>query len=253
MGVTVMTREISQISQESLDLIKEIAQWPKTDKIKHLVHFTPMTRLSSILKHGLLGRNEQRKRGTGFQNRGRPLANAPDAISCSITFPNHLMFSDIAGICKIEWVVLVMDAEVLWTRTKRCAFFEHNAASSEMVRSDIESHMGPDAFKEMFPKSTVVVDKRRKEKETWTKYRKPYGKQAIPLPSNYTTDVQAEVLVLDPIEPGMFLECAHQADIPGDVMNIVGSHPVLARKKGFFQQGDFYFGKRPDWPSYGSE
>lgn len=230
-----MTREISQ---EESNSIKEIAQHRK---IKHLVHFTHMSNLPTILTKGLLGQAKLHEMRIPFLSSGRSLRNAPHAISCSITFPNTPMLSKIAGGDKSKWVVLEIAAEVLWT--KPCVFCESNAASREIVQSSIENRMGPDALLSMFPDSTFI-----NKRGGWTQSRK---KQETP--SFFTTDVQAEVLVLDSIEPGLFLKCAHQADIPADMKNIVNSHPLLARKKEFFSQGDFYFKERPDSSRYGEK
>lgn len=208
--------------QTDLDAIKAIAG---QKKIKHLVHFTRTENLLSILKYGILGREEQRKKGINSQRSGRMLQNAPDAISCSITIPNHPMFSCVAGRQKDEWVVIVLKADVMWT--KPCVFCERNAASKEIVESNPKTRMGPEALRNMFQHSMFFKKiGRRMSREQLM--RAPYE----------TTDVQAEVLVLGPIGPDLFVECAHKANISAALKKIANSTSLP------FCSRDFYFEER---------
>ena len=117
---------------------------------------------------------------------------------------------------------MVLKAEILWT--KLCVFCESNAASSEIVKSDIKKRMGPDALQKMFQHSIRGKHGRKFFRDN--------------LQDCDTTDVQAEVLVLDPIEPDLFLECAYLEGAVGDLEKIAKSHSIQ------FIPRSFYFGKR---------
>lgn len=92
----------------------------------------------------------------------------PDWLSLSVSFPNYKMFyrkrvHDLPGL---QWAVLVA-----WRQ--ECLFVPGNAASAAYCCRSIQAYQGVNAFEAMFP-----------HQGRW-----PH------LPSCYTTDPQAEVLV----------------------------------------------------------
>jgi hypothetical protein len=84
-----------------------------------------------------------------------------------------------------EWVVLAVHPALLWEKV--CAFYRHNAADHRMRKQHPRSLMTPEAFDSMFEDDVPT----RAEQ-----FLKPYD----------PTDVQAEVLVLDVIQPS-YISC----------------------------------------------
>lgn len=155
--------------------------------ITSLYHFTPSANLESILVHGLVSRrvlDEHQVAYTytdGWRNDGQP-----DAVSLSIHDINRSMLSQKLRNSRCTWVILEVDASVLWTHP--CRFCWVNAASSEIV-----NHSGfiggPWAFEKMFADCVVSgVDERSS--------RGVYNTR-----ENLPTMNDAEVQVLAPIAP----------------------------------------------------
>lgn len=161
--------------------IKAVAQ---QREIPCLVHFTRVENLPGILRQGLLPVAAAQRFGV------RPLINdelrldeCPDATSLSIGFPNAPMFYKYR--CRssdLGWVVLELEPAVLWT--KPSLFCSQNAASSAMRWQTRAQRSTVEAFRGMY------------EDVVGTHVR---GRQ--PLQCFDPTDVQAEVLVTDVIEP----------------------------------------------------
>lgn len=155
--------------------------------ITSLYHFTPFGNLRSILETGLLSRKELDARGIDYfytdewRNDGQL-----DAVSLSIHDINRSMFSSKLKNSSCDWVILEIDASVLWTHP--CWFCWVNASSSEIV-----NHKGfiggPWAFNEMFEDRTVGVLDKRSSREVFN------------TPTNMPTMNDAEVQVRASIPP----------------------------------------------------
>ena len=161
--------------------IREIA---KERGIEYLVHFTPLIYLSQILNEGLYSRTKLRneKQGKFLPIDKHRYDKKPSRISLSVTFPNGPMFymkrKELKKtISENEWAVLLIDAKVLWELD--CLFMPKNAAKSSTVKSKISA--SSDFFNQMFSNSQSI-------------------------PSNFTQDVQAEVMVKDYISP-KYINC----------------------------------------------
>lgn len=160
---------------------REIQNFIKKRRIVTLAHFTQLENLDSILSNGLLSKEvlSQKQIFYNFNDELR-LEGKSNAICLSISFPNYKMFYKYRCSKKGEWCVLELDTSILYE--KECLFCISNAASSdELKRSDIEK-MGISGLKKLFYDSTGYRD-------------------SVNLPVRYTTNPQAEVLVLDSIEP----------------------------------------------------
>ena len=159
--------------------------------IEHLVHFTQVANLPGILQYGLLGRESlhELRRHTEVNDHLR-LDYVPNAVCCSVSFPNYKMFYRLrANSPEADWVVIRIKPSVLWE--KECAFCISNAAKSDISGDDIEQRRRPDSFFAMFSDHSNMPNR-----------------ATLRIPSNYTTDPQAEVLVLEPIEPKYFIDVA---------------------------------------------
>ncbi len=169
-------------------------------QIKYLCHFTRLENLESILTHGLIPRSNlynaefnpnPRLRVSGLFNDTVRADNHPDATCLSISFPNSRMFSALRHECingnwiekqGIYWAVIVLKSDVLLD--KKCAFYPINAADSDVNSEEADNFKSMEAFLQMF-------EGNNKERE-------------FLLPKD-PTNVQAEVLVFDKIEPNYIL------------------------------------------------
>ena len=109
----------------------------------------------------------------------------------SISFPNDLLFSrfryEYSGGNRSEWVVLLLDAKVLWELD--CEFCQENAASNAVRHISWEEKKKPDALESIF------IEEHRDTKG------KVYQRHSPRIPQHYPTHPQAEVLVRYRIGP----------------------------------------------------
>ena len=164
--------------------------------ILKLVHVTRKDNLKSILKHGILPREELSNNKIKFiYNDQQRLDNWLNAVCVSVTKLNpHLIdkFSHVYKLKKKDWFQIHIKPSIL---TQISAIFcETNAASSIYNKfrnsSKNKSLKTPEAFLRMFNKSTlnsrgIFLRKNKK--------------------SNETTDNQAEVCILGKISTDYFL------------------------------------------------
>jgi hypothetical protein len=155
--------------------------------ITDLVHFTRARHINSILEYGLLSRTAVTQLPSGQMptvNDLQRIDGQCGSISVSVSFPNYKMFYKYRMLnSNIKWVVLTLSAKILWELD--CAFCPRNAATYEMTHITLAERKSCDSFVRMFGN---VGDKPRQ--------------QLCVLPS-YTTDPQAEVLVMETIPPSM--------------------------------------------------
>ncbi|EPW7977058.1 DarT ssDNA thymidine ADP-ribosyltransferase family protein [Cronobacter turicensis] len=158
--------------------------------ITRLFHFTHSDNLPSILENGLMSRtvlNEERQ-DYNYNDEFRVDGHL-DAVCLSISYPNARMFYKYRQLNAEGWVLLQIDPSVLWV--KECAFYPTNAASNNVRFNDLDLMRGPVALEALFAADV-------------------FGTQRVTgLPPEYTTDVQAEVLVFDRIEPSYIVHTLH--------------------------------------------
>jgi hypothetical protein len=133
-----------------------------------------------IMKHGLLSKEvlEQRKIRYVDNDKYR-FDSSLDAVCLSISHPNNKMFYKLRKHLECDWVVLEIRPDILWTHN--CTFYPTNAASSEMTDLDDDDVCGLAGLEALFVKENRRDALREQE----------------------PTDVQAEVLVFDPIPLSM--------------------------------------------------
>mgnify|MGYP001252283486 CR=1 FL=1 len=150
--------------------------------IQFLIHFTSIRNLPSILTNGLLPRHTLASRGVEFHHNDElRMEGLTEATSLSIGFPNYLMlFKQINQARGDSFCLLALDPRVLWELP--CLFSPGNAARRTFSehKEHLEPYTGVKALARMF--------------EGGEANRKLYG-----LPPYYTTDPQAEVLVVHDI------------------------------------------------------
>ena len=198
--------------------------------IETLVHFTRIENLCSILQEGLIGRRLLEAREQQFFGNDADRADGYlDANCLSIGFPNYQMFYSIREGMKSEevddsqWIVLLLDAEVLWELD--CAFCQRNAASNAVSSIPLDERRKPEALMDMF---ADFYDIKR---------------QDLPIPQNYPTHPQAEVLVFDAI-PTEYIKAIHFWDattLENQRSNYTGtfSNKLISTQKYFKYRPDF--------------
>lgn len=152
-------------------------------EIKHVLHFTKIENLSSILDRGILPRANLNSCSIPFHFNDEIRVDYCEDASChSISFPNYKMFySYRMNDPKQEWIVLSLSPRLLWE--KDCAFCYSNAASSEISSIPIAERKKPESFLKMF--------------EDFEEYPK---RSELKIKDCCPTNPQAEVLVFDVIE-----------------------------------------------------
>lgn len=204
--------------------------------IEHVLHFTRLSNLPSILQYGLLGRQTLVSRSYRAEiNDQYRFDYLPDALCCSLSFPNYKMFYSLrANNPGVDWAVLRLKPSLLWE--KRCVFCASNAASREIASENIENRTTPAAFRAMFSDHSNMPDR-----------------STLGIPDHYTTNPQAEVLVLEPIEPRYVM------DVVVDDRNRVNDIQALGHliesygERATFLHAKEYFGARSDYAHWRAE
>jgi len=202
----------------------------QTRKIEYLVHFTRVSNLPNILTHGLLGRTTLEENRIDAQvNDLFRFDYLPNGICCSISFPNYRMFYRMrCDNPNDDWAVLRLSAEVLWR--KQSVFCIENAASHEIAHSDAGERMGATALEAMFADHEGMP-----------------SRATLNIPDNYTTNPQAEVLVLEPIEKELIVDIL--VDSKERIKNADNLLSTIRpfRDKYKFLHGKHYFDARKDY------
>ena len=173
---------------------EKIRQEAITRGVSLLFHFTPASNIESILEYGLLSREVLAQHNAPFfptdswRNDGRL-----GAVSLSVHSINEGMFARKKWELNTEWMILAIDASILWTLP--CRFCWDNAAATAIV-----AHTGflggPWAFGRMFEDQPV-------SRMDPGSLRQAQGRQDC-----QPTQNAAEVQVLSPIDPDLILGVA---------------------------------------------
>lgn len=168
--------------------IKQIAE---QRGIPHLVHFTRIDNLASIMQYGIIPIADTPSYGmTPLVNDEYRWDGHRNASCLSITHPNHSMFYSVrCNNPQTDWVVLILHPSILWE--KSCAFCYHNAADARISGQPLTQHQNHQAFLKMFDEIDTIPSREDQRLQ-------PYD----------TTDVQAEVLVFGIIEPEYIIGAA---------------------------------------------
>jgi len=152
--------------------------------IEYVWHFTRLSNVDSILRHGLISRQELENSGMLSEfNDDYRLDFQEDAICCSLGHPNYKMFYSLRqSNADVKWVVLAIAPDVLWE--KDCAFCVSNAASNEVTCIPISLRKQLDAFNKLFEE----IDGKPSRAE-------------LGISDCCPTNPQAEILIFEQIEP----------------------------------------------------
>lgn len=153
-------------------------------QLPYLLHFTRAVNLPSILASGIYPISRVGEIGAAPQiNDQYRWDGHSDSSSVSIAFPNcQMLYKYRMENVAVDWAILVLQPSVLWD--KNCAFCCRNAADGRISSQPLAALMTPQAFVGMY-NELEDLESRQDQK------LKPFD----------PTDVQAEVLVFDVIEP----------------------------------------------------
>lgn len=184
---------IARIEQEKVEELRrgreKIKNIVNLKNIKELLHFTSVDNLGSILKNGILSRDEMEKQMIKASvNDEKRFDFCLNGISCSITLPNApLLYKFKSSNLDRNYVILKIKPDVLWE--KECLFCKENAASGKVAWNHFRRAV--EAFEQMFGD----YDKMHTRADLEKLYADGFIKQNMP------THNQAEVLVMGKIEP----------------------------------------------------
>ncbi|MES2531813.1 MAG: DarT ssDNA thymidine ADP-ribosyltransferase family protein [Pseudomonadota bacterium] len=199
--------------------------------IRHLVHFTRVANLPSIMANGLLSVQSAHSLGLAPQaNDQLRLDGRPDAVSLSVGWPNADMFYKYRSLHPAErWVVLLLEPDILWTLD--CGYCRHNAADKRIRTQPWSALTTEQAFESMFADATEVAG---------VADGAP-SRAAQRLAPGDPTDVQAEVLVRGDIAPAMVLELVfeHRDDLAAHDRLTAGRRGRVQARGGYFDARGF--------------
>ena len=203
-------------------------------KIQNLVHFTKIKNLESILTNGFLSRQylESNKIKSEFNDTER-WDNKPTATCFSIEFPNTFLLNTFKEIYKdAKWVIILLDINLLNNSNKKCFCNKNAGGAPNWLNCDNSKKDW--AFEKMF-------DEQIYNSNSPLRSQQEYIKSYLP------TDIQAEILIEDIIDP-LYIKCL-----------LFETQEDLETCKNMFIYKDIfykynrkvdgrYFGKREDFP-----
>jgi hypothetical protein len=194
-------------------------------EIEHLVHFTQLSNLETILEKKTLLPVEQLERSEVEINDTSRYDNHLDALSLSVEFPNYSMFykyqQEKDDVC---WVVLTLDCSILWELD--CAFYYENAASGTFRNVPPSNFKSAESFERMFNdieyKGVTVL------------------RENLDIPNRFTTNPQAEILVFSDIPIGYIKEVVCESIDEKRVLENEIKKLSVNRKRSFFKYRNDY-------------
>jgi len=195
-------------------------------KISHLIHFTRISAIESILQRGLLCNSSVRELELSVLDSKR-LDKKPDHICVSIGFPNYKMFYKYR--CQFgnehSWFVILIKPSLLWSR--RCLFYADNAARFSQSSQDPSAMMGRSAFERLYANRPPM------------KYS---------LPDSFPSSPQAEVLIPGDIN----LDDIIRFDFP-DHESRLSKISLLRKYNVTSKVSEEFFRPRVDYPHWTSD
>ncbi len=173
---------------------QEVQDFVALKGIPFLVHFTRTRNIPSIMANGIVPVDQLNNGGLQAEiNDDLRLDGHLDAVSTSIAFPNSKMLWKLRQENHgVNWVVLLIFNSVLWQ--KDCAFCKFNAADIRISSMEVKSLKNVNSLSSMYDPIAGVDRTAEKLKEF------------------DPTDVQAEVLVFDRIEPQYIASAVFQRE-----------------------------------------
>lgn len=182
--------------------------------IEEVLHFTKLENLPGILEHGLGSRTDLINAGLGYSpSDGDRLDGKDDAISVSVSCYSPRMFEakrKRGG--NTPWTILVLDPSVLCDHP--CRFFRQGAPTSA-TKYKHGKRNGGYALEKLFEEASFSADPNE------------MGLRAKhDLPQSWPTFSDAEVQVMNPIDPGyicgVLVETSEHEDCVKEVFKSAG-------------------------------
>lgn len=175
--------------------VSQIIAFLRERSVRHLVHFTHIDNLTSIVKQGILPRSSVKEKG--IVSDGMRLDGNEEYGCFSLTYPNYLMLYQKRKKSPGQYIILMIAIEALSEiKEEDILFFPGNAARSDLRG---KGGHGKTAIEAMFADIIFSRDRiliRREEQR---------------LESQYTTDPQAEVQVKS-IIPAKYIRTIYVED-----------------------------------------
>ncbi len=200
--------------------------------IEYLTHFTSIENLKGILEHGFLSRSELENQKIKYLYFDHTRHDQKlNALSFSISFPNSAMFYSYRNRYPDNtWCLILLNSAVIYI--KECAYYPTNAASNQFRLKDVSQYMNYEAlnalFADMVQNSQGIL------------YRSSL------LKDQDTTDVQAEVMVFENIQPEYIKHIFVENDKIAE--NLQSKYPYVSIKSlqdywGFFDDRNSFRGR----------
>ncbi len=159
-------------------------------KIKHLIHFTRVENLESILQYGFVPRSMCKALDMqAICNDDQRLDGRIDCNSISVEFPNYRLLRGFQFRNQgAKWVIFKIDVEALFDISKEYGYYKTNAANSQFRSYECRYRSSVRDFEEMFCEDIEYNGTHIRRKD-------------LNIPDKYTTDPQAEILISGIIEP----------------------------------------------------
>lgn len=166
----------------SIDRSK-IKEYIESRGVRSLLHFTNVKNIPSIMENGLLGMKDLGNKNISVLNNDLYRYDEIDNSICtSISFVNYKMFYKLRCENSDEdWAVIKISPSVLWE--KPCIFCPDNAANADVSSIPPLMRMDLPYLESMFCDEYGFINRRE-----------------LNIPDYYTTNPQAEVMVLNGID-----------------------------------------------------
>lgn len=175
--------------------VSQIIAFLRERSVRHLVHFTHIDNLTSIVKQGILPRSSVKEKG--IVSDGMRLDGNEEYGCFSLTYPNYLMLYQKRKKSPDQYIILMIAIEALSEiKEEDILFFPGNAARSDLRGKDGHEKTAIEAMFENKILSGDGISIRREEQR---------------LESQYTTDPQAEVQVKS-IIPAKYIRTIYVED-----------------------------------------
>ena len=215
--------------------IKSIRQFIKKNKLSCLTHFTHMDNLKSILQSGILPASILKKNKT-FESVQRNSIHLPaewdSFVSLNLSFPDYKLFSDLNQHKPSDWVILLIDPQVLLDFP--CYFFPVRAIEiierAPMPRLFLNEYQNFSDLKFLFADRDDV---KRKE---------------LDIPVFYPTDPTSEILSFFPIAPAYITQVFFHSDYKFNQWVLHNTEFAITQDPRRWNVGLEFFSPRSDYP-----
>ena len=156
--------------------------------IKYLVHFTTVNNLLSILKTGILPRNDLPDTAEVMdQNR---FDNMQDCSCFTVSFPNNLFFYKLRNENPTKaFVVLKIDPTIIRDKQVSDVFFTHANAANNQFNGIRQMQTG------LYYAKSLFYDKNIEITGTTGEMKEVPLRKHLQIPNHYSTNPQAEILI----------------------------------------------------------